>query len=67
VSLVVHGHLEDFALGEWNEVPILQCSTFQKTGIYTVVTIMNQAATFEVCRAGRCVARTLGRPLEDAP
>lgn len=68
VRLVVHGHLEDFALDEWDGVPILQCSTFQRTGIYTVVTVAaDPELSFEICRLDECVPQSPGQTWEGAP
>ena len=67
VSLVVHGHLTHFALDDWNGVPVLQCSTFQKTGLYTVVSVVDHELSFELCRRNECVRQTPALALEGAP
>lgn len=65
VSLVVHGHLDDFELDTWLGVPVLQCSTFRRTSLYTVVTVKDGLLSFEVCRFGDCRPRAPVEPPEE--
>ncbi len=58
VDLVVHGHLSDFELYSFAGRPLLQCSTFQNTAVFTVVTVGETDVTFQRCHYDACEAVT---------
>lgn len=47
VSLVVHGHLEEYELTNYETSIVLQCGTFQKVFTYTVVSVFDYGERFE--------------------
>ncbi len=60
VSLVVHGHLEEYELQEYETSTLLQCGTFQKVFTYTVVSVFDygQRYEFEKCIFNDCTPVT---------
>jgi Icc protein len=58
VSLVVHGHLDEFYLRMVHGVPVLQCGTFETQFLHTLVTFDNDAFSFNVCHFEDCEVRT---------
>lgn len=54
VDLVIHGHLESYDLRSNGQVPLLQCSTFERKFYVTIVTVAESGLSFERCRFGVC-------------
>lgn len=56
VSLVVHGHLEEYELTNYQTSTVLQCGTFQAVFTYTVVSVFGygERLEFEKCVDDEC-------------
>jgi hypothetical protein len=51
---VIHGHNADFELHSWHGVPVLQCGTYERVFLHTIVTIDGAHLSFERCRFEHC-------------
>jgi 3',5'-cyclic-AMP phosphodiesterase len=65
ITLFVHGHLQDFHYYTLGTTPVLQCSSFNRTGAYAIVTLGPELG-IERCRRGEC-AEILPQTEEDEP
>jgi 3',5'-cyclic-AMP phosphodiesterase len=54
IAGVVHGHNEEFELLEWHGVPVLQCGTYEKLFLHTIVTVEAGQLSFELCEFDHC-------------
>ncbi|HVY32272.1 MAG TPA: metallophosphoesterase [Polyangiaceae bacterium] len=61
IALIVHGHLDDFELGEWHQVPNLQLGTFRKTHEFSIVSLSSGQVSEELCDANGCLSQSLER------
>jgi len=53
VTLLIHGHLEEFRYYRSYGTPAIQCSSFDKTGLHVIVTLGAQLLV-ERCRGDQC-------------
>jgi len=58
VSLVVHGHLDEFKLVSVHGIPVLQCGTYGTQFLHTRITFNGNGFSFEVCHFDDCEARS---------
>lgn len=56
VSLVVHGHLDEYKLRMVHDVPVLQCGTFETQRTHTLIDFDGSAFAFQVCHFDACEA-----------
>lgn len=55
ISLIVHGHLDDFELAAWQQVPKLQLGTFRKSHQFSLVSLSGGQLSVQLCDASGCV------------
>jgi predicted phosphodiesterase len=54
ITLWLHGHVADFLLKTYQDVPVLQVGTFQYHREHVVVTIDGRDVSFELCKYSSC-------------